>query len=108
MSKWDYMDNKVWKSSEVMKELEKIYIKQAQDKLDVKQAQDKIGDVTKKINELKAAVVETGKAMKDALPADDGAVKEKPKSKKRKRITEKDHKLVYSIERAIESLEEED
>jgi hypothetical protein len=70
--------------------------------------------------------------MKDALPADDGAVKEKPKSKKRKRITEKDHKkakanllkelnslandaidrkdhkLVYSIERAIESLEEED
>jgi hypothetical protein len=127
MSHWDYMDKKVWESSEVMQELEKIFIKEAD-------VQKKIQDLNNLTNAA-ANAAKAGKALKDSgLMADDGAaeVEEKPKKEKvkktKKKISKKshkkakaqlmselkhlsmnaglagDHKLAYSIDRAIDEL----
>jgi hypothetical protein len=132
MSYWDYMDNKVWESSEVMKELEQIYKKaQAEMKMDLKG----------KVNELKALQAEvqkTDKALKDsglAGPADDGEVTEEQdndiknhkvpgradrvkkikqaniilelKKLSKEAIDNMDYKLAYKVERALASIKEE-
>jgi Skp family chaperone for outer membrane proteins len=135
MSYWDYMDNKVWESSEVMKELEQIYKKaQAEMKMDLKG----------KVNELKALQAEvqkTDKALKDsglAGPADDGETTEEEdndikdhkvhdgagragrvkkikqaniilelKKLSKEAIDNMDYKLAYKVERALASIKEE-
>lgn len=126
MSHWDYMDKKVWESSEVMQELEKIFIKEAQANIPQK---------TQDLKNLTEAAKSAGDALKNSgLMADDGAaeVEEKPKKEKvkktKKKISKKshkkakaqlmselkhlsmnaglagDHKLAYSIDRAIDEL----
>lgn len=122
MSHWDYMDKKVWESSEVMQELEKIFIKEAT-----------IQQKTQDLKNLTDAATKAGEAL-EGLMADDGAaeVEEKPKKEKvkktKKKISKKshkkakaqlmselkhlsmnaglagDHKLAYSIDRAIDEL----
>ncbi len=123
MSKWDYMDNKVWESSEVMKELESIFKKEAQDKAQqIKQVADANRDLAASIRDVAKAQSDTNKA---TAAADDNAVDE---DKAKDKITDDDHKtakesllkelhslanlaadslnhkLSYKIERAIDSI----
>lgn len=130
MSKWDYMDKKVWDSSEVMRELERIFIKNAGLK-EVQDAANAMVDAAKKGDEAQ-------KKMKEALksPAKDGEIsyseledeqnmaKDQPKeedsakehkkaqasllrelsSMAEKAATSGNYKLAYKIERAIDSI----
>lgn len=131
MPPWDYMDNKVWESSEVMNELEKIYKK------------SNIQNTTRNINDLSAAtknLAASATAAKGAmagvagvLAADDSLSKEeeKPKKKLKKKKTSKskkikadliielkklsqeaidnqNYKLAYKTEKALESIKLED
>lgn len=128
MSKWDYMDKKVWDSSIVMKEFEKIY---------KESKMPDANEINAATNAMRAFNTEAAK-LKDAMggAADDGETekKQKPKAKnkskvKKKRVNTKDkkvlkaqiinelvsissqaindldYKLAYEVEKTIKSLE---
>lgn len=128
MSKWDRMDNIVWESSEVMKELEKIY-KKSQSKDLVKKLQEAgqaAATYAAPMQQASKAVKELNSAMQGSSAAEDGKV-----SRKKKKISKEqhnkakdsllkelhnlankasdslDHKLSYKIERAIDSINED-
>jgi uncharacterized protein YwgA len=105
MSRWDYMDNKVWESSEVMKELESILKKQAglaKDGDILKQA-----DMAKKLQDVKtlgaevAKVTETTKALNKTIEnmgmsddnPEDLKTERKRKKVKKKKISKKEYNL---------------
>lgn len=133
MSKWDYMDKKVWDSSEVMRELERIFLKNAQDLAKVQEAANKVvkttADALKAKTEL-ADAAKIGSAAKDGeisyseLEDEKNMAKDQPKeadaakehkkaqasllrelsSMAEKAATSGNYKLAYKIERAIDSI----
>lgn len=135
MSKWDYMDNKVWESSEVMMELEKTYKKSMEIN---KKAQSKdlsamiptIQKATQAMKDFGKAAKESGFAAKDKLSpvgkGSGGGGKKKIKITKKQYDEAKDKLLnelksladdciskgdtisAYHTERAIDSLSYDD
>lgn len=128
MSYWDDMDKKVWESSVVMKELEKIYKKSQSD------LGKQISDLAKSVAGAAGPIKQTADAAKElkavvapSAKAEDGEVKNTPKKKKKisktqhKKAKESllkelhhlaneasdklDQKLAYKIERAIDAIE---
>lgn len=131
MSKWDYMDKKVWDSSEVMRELERIFIKNAVDLDKVQQAANAMVDAAKKGDEakkkmdeaVKSSVAKDGEISYSELEDEKNMAKDQPKedsakehkkaqasllrelsSMAEKAATSGNYKLAYKIERAIDSI----
>lgn len=135
MPPWDYMDNKVWESSEVMNELEKIY-KKSNLQNTIRNVND-LGKATKGLADSATAAQEAMAGVAGTLAADDSLSKEeeKPKKKLKKKLKKKkaskskkikadliielkklsqeaidnqNYKLAYKTEKALESIKLED
>lgn len=133
MSYWDKMDKKVWESSEVMKELEKIYKQSNLENLsktinDLAQNAPKIQQATQNVKQLSDAVSKIGNPAEDGeiepeeskeCESEDSNSKRSHKKAKNTLLKELkkmaddaadrlDYKLAYKIERAIDSVVFED
>lgn len=117
MSKWDYMDNKVWKSSEVMKELEAIYVQNLKNKDVIKKSAlnsgeiEKMTEAVKKLNEevdksnILTSKVEDSKDQENS--AKDSLLKEL-EMLANDALDNYDYDFLYMINKAIDEVKEQE